>query len=420
MPPDDGQSSRANGSSGSDRVGGTFLPEPLLSRERRLDPYPWYAKMRRTAPVRYDPAREVFDVFRYDDVDTVLSDFERFRRTNNTQSIAEDSVEIEGFNDTMVTARPPKHSRLRGVVAEAFSPEAVAERETAYRRRAGELLEDALGDDDRMEFVGDFAIAFPIVNVAKLLGVPEDDIETIRDWSEKATAFPEAPTPEALRRTREEHRRAIVDMTEFFEALLAERRADPRDDLVTKIANAEPGGEPLTRGQQVSFCNLLLITGNVTTTTLLTVALWTFIEEDVFGEIRDGTISLESALEEVLRYRSPVQTVSRTTTTDVELGGVQIPEGAEVVTFIDSANRDQAVFEHPDEFDPERRPNKHIAFGSGIHYCLGAPLAKLEVEAAFEALFQRAGDARIVTDELTPTYSLLQGLEALPVSIDRS
>ncbi len=419
MPPDPEPNGRGDDPSGSQRVGGSFLPEALVSRERRLDPYPWYARMRRDDPVRYDPDRDVYDVFRYDDVERVLSDHECFNRTTNTQSVAEDSVDVEGFNDTMVTAQTPDHSRLRSVVAEEFSPAVVGERKPEYVARAGDLLDGALDDDGRMEFVDEFAVPFPITNIAKLLGVPESARPNVREWSRTATAFPDELTAAALERTREKHRQAIVDMTAFFESLLEDRRQDPRDDFVTMIATAAPDGEPLTPGQQVSYCNLLLITGNVTTTTLLTAALWTFVQEDVYGPIRAGEIPLEDAIEEVLRYRSPVQTISRTATTDVTLGGVTIPAGAEVVTFIDSANRDGTVFDDPDTFDPTRSPNKHIAFGSGIHYCLGAALAELEVVAAFEALFERAADVRITTDALEPTYSLLQSLEALPVAVDR-
>ena len=390
-------------------------PAPLQSRDGRLDPFDWYREMRADHPVSYDEDRRAWDVFRYEDVTRVLSEHETF----SSGAMADHGGRRPGPNPlsaTMINADPPAHDRLRGFVDEQFRPGVVRERRPYVEDLAESLLADAddARDGDVLDLVPAFAFPLPVVVVADLLDVPADRRDEFKRWSDALVAAPEEQTESELLANQRERMESVTAMASFFQETLSARRGGDGDDLVTLAANAED----LTPTERLGFCILLLVAGNVTTTNLVTNAVWTFDEQGLTADVASGAIEREDAIEEALRFRSPVQAMSRVTTGATEVGGVEIPAGERVTAWIGSANRDEAVFDEPDAFVPGRSPNRHVAFGTGVHYCLGAPLARLEADVALAALFDRYDHVEVTDDPLQPVSSpIVYGLESLPLRV---
>ncbi len=365
--------------------------------------------MRRESPVHFDAQRQRWDLFRYEDVNRVLTDHESF--TANRGMIRDDS-ENSGENGgsilhTMISVDPPEHDRLRGFVNERFQPGTLREYQPRIEELTDELL-DKIERTNQFDFVDEFAVPLPVTIIAELLGIPPERRDEFKEWSDSLVARPEDASPAAVKRVQEQRQQAQQEMGRYFATLLEERQNSDGNDLVTLAATAEE----LTREEQVGFCMLLLIAGNITTTNLLTNALWCFEEQGITDAIRTGDIDRKKAIEEVLRYRSPIQSLERVAVEDVELNGQQIQEGDVVTGWLGAANRDPERFDAPEAFRPERQPNRHIAFGTGIHYCLGAPLARIEADVAFELLLDRFETIEADLTELRPLKSLY-GLESL-------
>lgn len=355
----------------------TQPPDGLRSRDRQLAPFEWYATMRQEAPVRYDPQREVWDVFRYEDVDRVLTDHEVF-----STEVDDDDQSL--VSKTMARSDPPDHERLRGFVADQFTPGEMREFRPRIEDVADELLE-SLADANRIDIVDDIAYPFPVIVIAELLGIPAERRERFKAWSDAVITRPNEDTDAALEANQNRLERALREMGTYFSDLLTERADGDGDDLVTHAANTDT----LSHEEKIGFCILLLVAGNVTTTNLITNAIWCFDEANVIDAVRTGTIDRKQAIEEVLRYRSPLQGNPRTTVKAVEMGGERIEPGETIMAWIGAANHDPAIFDAPAEFRPERSPNPHLAFGKGIHYCLGAPLARIEADVAINALLEQ-------------------------------
>ncbi len=389
-------------------------PEALRDRERQLAPFDWYEKMRRESPVRYDENRKMWDVFRYEDVDRVLSEYEAFQ--SNIRDATESPFDDDegGFNRTMINTEPPEHDRLRGFVNKRFRPGTIRELQPRLETLTDDFL-DEIADQSQIDIVGDFAYPFPVTVIAELLGIPADRRDQFKAWSDALVASPREETEAAVEENQRERQRARREMGEYFADLLAERADGDGDDLVTLAATSDE----LDREEKVGFCMLLLIAGNITTTNLITNAIWCFHEHGVMDAVRSGDIDRKKAIEEVLRYRSPVQSLRRVATRDVELGGKTIEKGDVVSAWIASANRDPDVFDEPTELRPERSPNRHIAFGKGIHYCLGAPLARVEADVALKALLEQFDTIEPTEMDKKPVPSqVLYGLEALPCRVE--
>lgn len=392
------------------------VPTELASREGQLDPFPWYETMRETSPVRYDENRGCWDVFRYDDVDRVLNDHETFSSRLTADGEATDG---SAEKETMIRVDPPEHSRLRDPSREFFTPGNLRAFRSELERIAAEKIDEALAGGDQIEFVSDVAYPIPITVIAEILGLPLSDREKFREWSHRISS-PQDPAQEAdaggsdgQLRTNPER-----EINNYFREIISRRKENPGDDLISEVIHPGEDGTQLTESEIVDFCNLLLVAGHITTVSFLTSAVWMFTEHDIISEIRDGSISLELALDEVLRYRSPLQVMPRMTQTEVELQGERIPAGERVVGWIGAANRDERVFESPEGFVPDRSPNKHMAFGTGVHYCLGAPLARLEADVALRAFFERVKDVEILIDKFKPImHPSLYGLMHLPIAV---
>ncbi|GBF06785.1 putative cytochrome P450 [Deinococcus aerius] len=365
-----------------------------------LDPFPWYADMRRASPVVRDPQSGMWMVFDYAGVQRTLSDWKAFSsergrpRGENAESALSSSI---------ISTDPPRHRQLRALVEQAFTPRQVR----ALAPRIGELVDELLAPVEgsgRMDFVLDLAYPLPVIVIAEILGIPASDRDRFKRWSD-------AVVTGDLSGSRE--------MAAYFGRLIEERRHVPGEDLISGLIAAQVGGEHLNTQELLGFCILLLVAGNETTTNLLanTVLCWQGAPEAYERVVADRDL-LPTTIEESLRFRSPVQSMFRVTAQDVELGGQLIPEGSPVLAWIGSANRDEAQFPDAARFDPARTPNRHLAFGHGVHFCLGAPLARLEASLALEALLERLPNLRVAPGTvLDPIPSqIVSGVKRLPVT----
>ena len=383
------------------------LPAEIDSRERMLDPFPWYETMRKDSPVRYDESRDRWDVFRYDDVKRVLSDHTTFSAAG-----ASDFDVMGGLGKTMADTNPPEHERLRGVVDDYFTPGNLNQMKPVIRSATDRNLDRALNETDEIEVITELTAPVTTTTIAQLLGGESDRDEIIERWSNMV----QAQTGEG------DIRQIYGNLQGYFDDLIEERHRNPTDDLITLIADAGTGEASLSRDEQLSFCILLFIAGHETTTHAVGNALWTLEEQGLYTELREGEIDLASTFDESVRYRGPVHALSgRRTTEAVELSGTTIPEGEQVTSWIGSANRDPRQFDDPEEFRPERKPNRHIAFGFGLHYCLGAPLARLEAETIIGAVTDRVDAIEVDPAAIEPERSPIgYGADRLPMRFHSS
>ena len=385
--------------SDSNSLGMFRVPEPISSQQGQLDPYPWYREMRNTAPVRYDDTRECWDVFRYDDVREVVTDFDTFSSTLTAGLGSSNEDSPIDLGETMIHRDPPEHERLRGVVDEYFQPGYLRKFSGDFEELAHQQLDRALADGTEFDFAAEFAAPIPAIVIAEILGVPPGKRELL---------VKVGPGGE----------QTLRELKEYITELIEKRKASPTDDILSEVIHATPDGRGMTEEEIYNFCSLLLLAGSQTTITLLTSSIWMFTEHGLVPDIRTGAIDLEAAIEEVLRYQPPVHHVTRIATEDVGIGDTTIREGEQVVAWIGSAHRDSRQFDDPETFDPERKPNRHMAFGRGIHVCLGAPLARLEAQTVLPVFFDRVSDVRITTDERVPIMnSPMYGLRSLPISV---
>lgn len=385
----------------------------LFSPDVRRNPYPWYDEVRKASPVLPMPQVGRWLLFDYDGVKRALHDHDAFSSVTAPPEAK--------TSQWLIFMDPPRHAKLRGLIARAFTPRAVAALEPRIRELARELLGAHVARGE-MDLVADFAVPLPLMVIAEMLGAPASDGPLFRRWAEVmlllahvVSGAPQAAS--AIERFVAMH----AEMKGYLAELLAARRAHPADDLLTRLLAAEVDGERLSDDEILGFFQLLLLAGHETTTNLIGNAVLSFVEwPDQLARLRAAPELLPSAIEEVLRYRSPVQAALRVTRRDVELGGRTIPAGQVVVAMIGSANRDPKHFGEADRFDVARDPNPHLAFGSGIHFCIGAPLARLEGRVALTELLERAHGLRLGSDEpWEPREAFhVHGPSALPIRFD--
>lgn len=406
--------------SSADPQGIQVLPDELASREAWLEPFDWYREMRAEEPVRYDPSRRTWDVFRYEDVKRILADDDAF---SVNPRLADDFQEPERpeeglIFETMLFQDPPRHDELRDVVDDAFEPRALRDLESEIRGFATDLLSDALpGEEGEMDLVETFAYPLPVIVIAELLGVPAEDRDKFKRWS--ATLIEATSADEDTAEFTRRQQAAQMEMAAYFFEMIADRRESPRDDLMTQIVTRElADGSRLSEAEALGTSILLLVAGNITTTNLVTNAVRCFDDHELFDDLRDGA-DLQRAIEEVSRYRSPVQAMTRIATERVTVQDETIEAGDRVIVWLGSANRDERQFDDSDTFVPDRTPNQHLGFGHGTHYCLGAPLARLEATVALEELLERTATIEVADTDLQPVRSsLVYGVESLPMAYE--
>lgn len=366
----------------------------------RGDRYAFYAELREHWPVYFDERMRAWIVSRYADVMNVLRDFATF----SSQAMGE----IVRF--PLISDDPPRHTELRTLVNRAFTSTRLKRLEPDIRRLARELV-DTFADGD-VEIVAALTTPLPVVVISWLLGVADADREQFKRWSDAITGILDEPGDA-------ERTGTAALMYQYFMREVERRRERPADDLISAVLKAEERGVRLTDEQVVAFCLLLLVAGNETTTNLLGNLLGVLAREPpLWRLLREDRSLIEPAIEEALRYESPVQFVFRRTTRECDLGGTAIPGGATVLTSFASANRDETEFERADQFVIDRGRSRHIAFGYGAHFCLGAPLARLESRLAMEALLDRFDTIAPGSREGTRVRSeLLNGYSSLPLTL---
>jgi cytochrome P450 len=355
----------------------------------------WYRTMRDTDPVSHDPRTGAWSVFRYQDVATVLADHQTFR-SDLREVMPKASDLIEG---NILRMDPPRHHRLRSLVSKAFTPTAISHMEGRVAELTEELL-DETGGRHQIELVSDLSYPLPVIVIAEMLGVPAEDRAKFREW---ADALLTRDSSDPLDTSQLEKARAqLKHFYDYLREHVAQRRVEQRSDVLTDLVAAEIDGERLADSEIVGFATVLLLAGHITTTALLGNAIRCLDEHpEAQAALRADQAAIPLAIEEVLRYRSPFALLARATTTEVELGGQTIPPKQLVMAWILSANHDERQFENPDDFVMDRQPNAHIGFGKGIHFCIGAPLARLEARVALGILLRRYSQLSV-----DPTYRL--------------
>ncbi len=388
-----------------------------MDPEFLADPYPTYHRLRAEDPVHQSPLG-FWVLTRYDDVQAVMRDPRLVKEPIVSLLAARFGIAVPpGVGLSMLDRDPPDHTRLRGLVSKAFTPRVVEGLRPRVRQIVDGLL-DRVEDAGAMDLIEEFAYPLPVIVICELLGVPVEDHERFKGWgldlARGLDAIMLPPDSEIARRSGEARR----GLATYFRELIAERRASPRADMISGLIAAEEAGDTLSADELIATCILLLVAGHETTVNLIgngTLALLRHPGE--LERLRTNPGLIGSAVEELLRYDGPVQRTARVPSEDVVVGGRTIEAGAMVMPFLGAADRDPAQFPDPDRLDIGRADNRHVAFGWGIHFCLGAPLARLEGQIALQTLVRRRPKLALATDRVEYRQSLtLRGLSALPVT----
>jgi cytochrome P450 len=392
-------------------------------------PHETFALLRREAPVWwYDWrfGRGFWCVTKHADVVAVSRDTKTFSSAQgaNLEDLDEDA---RVARQSMLETDPPRHTRLRALVGPPFTPRAVRAYEVALRELTKAILDRALALGE-FDFIEEIAKELPIRVLARLLGVPEEDTDRLIGWGDRMIANTDPDFADVLHDSPESERYRLVpfrspaalELFEYGHRIAAERRAAPGDDLVSKLVHAEIDGERLSEREFDTMFLLLVVAGNETTRQAIAHGMLTLMEQpDEWERMRaDRQLAWETGADEVLRWSTPVLHFRRTATVDVELRGQQIRAGDKVVVWYASANFDEEVFDDPLRFDVGRRPNRHLTFGGGgPHYCLGAPLAKLEVQVMFDELLPRLADIELTGPVRRVRSNFTNALKSMPVRV---
>jgi cytochrome P450 len=381
------------------------------------DPYPMYHRLRAEDPVHHSPLG-FWVLTRYPDVLAMLRDPRLVKEPIAAFVAARFGVAVPpGLGLSMLDRDPPDHTRLRGLVSKAFTPRALERLRPEIQQIVDGLLDEVRGRGS-MDLIEEFAYPLPVRVICEMLGVPVKDHERFKAWGVDIARGLDAimlPPDSPVGQRSVSGRRALA---EYFRELIAERRAAPRDDMLSALIAAEEAGDTLNEEELLATCILLLVAGHETTVNLVgngTLALLRHPAE--LRKLRDNPGLVGSAVEELLRFDGPVQRTARIPSEDITIGGQTIGKGEMVMPFLGAADRDPTQFPDPDRLDITRSDNRHIGFGMGIHFCLGAPLARMEGQIAINTLLARLPRLTLATDQPRFRQSLtLRGLEALPVS----
>ncbi|MFB7242295.1 cytochrome P450 [Streptomyces populi] len=387
------------------------------------DPYPAYEELRARGRVHYYEPTNQWLVPHHADVSALLRD-RRLGRTYRHRFTHEDfgrtapPPEHEPFhvlNDHgMLDLEPPDHTRIRRLVSKAFTPRTVERLKPYVEGLAGELV-DRLVEAGGGDLLTDVAEPLPVSVIAEMLGVPESERAPLRPWSADICGMYELnPSEEAARKAV----RASVEFTEYLRGLIEARRKEPGDDLISGLIAAHDEGDRLTEQEMISTCVLLLNAGHEATVNATVNGWWAlFRHPEQLARLRADHALIPTAVEELMRYDTPLQLFERWVLDDIEIDGTTVPRGAEIAMLFGSANRDAAVFEDPDTLDLSRAENPHISFSAGIHYCIGAPLARIELAASMGALLTKAPGLGLAAEPVRKPNFVIRGLEALPVEV---
>ncbi|WP_049943108.1 cytochrome P450 [Haloarcula amylolytica] len=387
-------------------------PTGMTDEATQLEPFDFFDRKRSDGHLHWDEHTGRWDVFSYEANKRVLGDPKAF---SSQSPLPTDQQNLIG--DTFFNSDPPEHGKKRGVVEDFFTSEAVNAYEPMIRETAQSLFDD-IESKGEMDAVGDLAYPLPVIIIANILGVPPEDRDQFKKWADLLIKAETTSVDDLVA----DQKRAGTEMASYFLDIIERRQEEPKDDLISILTQAEIDGEPISEGDMLGYCALMLIAGNITTTGFIGNCIRCFgnyDDENLFETLSDDRDGLDRAIEEVARYRSSVPAAGRVATRDMELYGKSISEGDFVLTWPMAANHDPAKFDSPGEFIPSRSPNPHIAFGYGVHSCIGGSLARLETRVALEVMMERLDDIRVITDDLTPIENtFMHAVESLPVEFN--
>lgn len=401
------------------------LDEQLVSRAFYQDPYPFYDRLRTEAPIAWSETLGAWLLTRYEDVQATLLDPRRFSSQGRLSAALERFTPEERarfkpledhFGIGLIGSDPPNHTRLRALLNKAFIPRLIDQLRPRFQALVDEHL-DRVAARGEMDLVRDLAYPLPATVIAELLGAPAGTRENFKRWSDGILAFQGSGVVSAeLIEYSQDH---LLEMRAFLSELIAERRSRPRDDLLSRLVEAEMEGDRLTPAELLTVCVTLLTAGHETTTTLIANGLYTLLRHpEALISLKQQPELMPGSIEEVLRYECPLQRNPRRAALDLELGGQQMRRNDYLLPMLGAANRDPAAFAEPQRFDITRQPNRHLAFGQGIHFCIGAPLARLEALIALTTLLRRLPGLRLNAAVEWEPHTLFRRLKALPVAFD--
>lgn len=394
----------------------------LLMPEIRADPYPFYAELRAQDPIHWDETMGFWVLTRYVDIASVYADT-RFSRAQGLRRGFERLPEAEqriaepvyhSFSKTMFYSDPPYHTRLRGLVNNAFTPNAV-EQMRPYVQQTVDVLLDGVQGKGEMDAIREVAHPLPIMVIAQMLGLPAEERLRFKQWSDDLFAIlgsvPHAP--ELMERAAH----SLAELTEYLTALSEARRQQPQSDLISALVGVVEKGERLTQEEFIANVTILLSAGHETTSNLIGNGLLALLRNpDQLQKLRENPDLIFSAIEEMMRYDNPVQIAYRSAAEDVEIGGKWIRKGDLVNSILAAGNRDPERFSDPDRFDITRNEGRHLGFGLGIHFCIGAPLVRLEAQIAFSTILRRFPEIRLATNSWDwQEHPIFRGVKSLPL-----
>lgn len=391
-------------------IGDVAHDHPLLVQFRE-NPYPLYRSLLEHAPVQWNDVLEAWTLARYSDVVASLTD-PRFSADRTEQGMLMDGYDLA---KSMLVSDPPDHTRLRSLVQKAFTPRMIDQLRPRIVAVVGELLDRIAEREQPVDLIAELAYPLPVVVIAELLGVPAEDRVSFQEWSAVLAASLDPLVSDELMD------RVVVarqSLHAYLRGIITERRRAPRSDLISALVAVEELGAVLSEPELVVMCTLLLIAGHETTVNLIGNGMFALLRHpDELERLRADPSLIGTAIEELLRYDSPVQMTGRIATSPVELDGHTIAPGDWILPLLGAANHDPRQFAEPERLDLGRTPNPHVAFGRGIHFCLGAPLARLEGQIAVGALVRRFRTLSLAGEPVRRDQITLRGLKSLPISV---
>lgn len=403
------------------------LDQELLSPEFFKDPYPFYYRLRVEQPIHWSDVWNGWVLTRYDDVVTALRDTHRFSNVGRIdpflgqlpQLTHETAAPLKNhFTRAITHLDPPDHTRLRALIKKVFTGQLVQSMQPRVQALVDKLLAAiATSGSCRADLIGDFAYPLPATVIGEMLGVPPADRDQYKKWSDDI-GVGLFGTGQATRDNVEQARQSLLELTDYLRYLVRQRRQYPQHDLISSFIEVEDHGDRLSEAELFSTCVTLLIAGHGTTTNLIGNGLVALLRHpDQLEHLRMNPGLIATAIEELLRYDSPLQRIWRMATENVEINGATIKKGQIVLPMLGAANRDPAEFPSSDQLDLNRRRNKHMAFGNGIHLCIGAPLARLQGVIAINTIVQKFPSLQLETDALAWEANFFhRGLKSLPVT----
>ena len=379
-----------------------------------INPYPDLAKLRNAGKPVWHEEAQMFLAGKYDDANAVL----RNKSLGRVFKAKEPESEWSTFNwlhaDSILDSEPPKHTRLRSLVSKAFNKNIIESQRETINKIVDELIADINAKNGDFDLIADFAEPLPVKVIVAMLGFPDEDEYLLRPWSQAIVKMYEVnPSAEVQANAK----KAATEFAAYVQKLADERKVQPGNDLITDLVRVEEQGEKLNAQELIATCVLLLNAGHEASVNGFGNGMVALLErENQFKLLRDNPDALAaSAVEEFLRFDAPLHLFERTATADTEIGGVVIKEGQKIASLLGSANRDEAHFAYADQMDITRDPNPHIGFGAGIHFCLGGPLARLEMGIALPKLVKAFPNMKIASDPVRRPTFVLRGYEKVEI-----